>query len=441
MNLALRTVTYQPAQDYYGEDFLTLTVNDLGNTGIGGPKEDEIRVNFTVTPVNDPPIWTVPFTSETELVQLTEDTVYALQGITLDDVDGTDDPLREMVINATTGWLVFTNSSGLTYHNCSADTLCESIFIKGSLSSLKNALQYVDYQPPSNWHGKVNFTFWTFDAGIFGDGENGTDEAIVQARVNAVADEPSLTALDISGIEEEILDVTITIGLSDIDGSEYISSIVVSGLPSGEGVFQGPVLNGTRATYPPAADGSFSFTSDQLEGLAFLPTFTGERTLTVEVNATEGSNGDFFTALTTFDVTVFTFNDAPLIGGDWVDGSTTMSEDQTLTISGPFYFTDVDAGDNEVKVTLTSSTGTMELSNYAGLTVTGMESTSITLVGTIDELNAAFSHDLIYQPPADWNGVDTITVFFSDEGYSGQMCPAGSCESAQRCDLCAQVRL
>lgn len=418
---------------------MTLTVNDMGNTGSGGPKEDSLRVNITVNAVNDPPIFTVPFTSTTEFLTSSEDAIYTLPGLTVDDVDGTDIALRELKIDTSVGKIIFTDSTDLSYLECTEGSLCQNITVRGTLTSLKNALQHIEYRPPGDWNGPVLFSLWTFDAGIFGYGENGTDEAVVHLRINAVADVPTVTAADVTGVEEQILEFSISAALTDTDGSEFISSIVLSGFQSGDGVLQGPLINNTRATLPLSSDGSVLLTAAQLRGLCFLPVFVGERTINVVVTSKEKSNGNSATAHTSFSMTVTTFNDGPLLSGDWVDGSATMFEDEIYTISGGFSFYDPDAANNIVKVTLSSTAGAIQLSDYAGLTAAGVGTTTLTLQGTISQLNSAFGQDIIYDPPAQWNGVDTVTILFSDEGYSGQRCPAGSCGSAQRCDVCIRV--
>jgi len=49
-------LAYRGIQDFYGTDVLTVTVNDLGCTGSGGPKSVFITKTITVTNVNDAPV-------------------------------------------------------------------------------------------------------------------------------------------------------------------------------------------------------------------------------------------------------------------------------------------------------------------------------------------------------------------------------------------------
>ena len=41
INIALDGLVYTPDTDYHGDDTLSLTLNDLGLTGNGGPLQDE----------------------------------------------------------------------------------------------------------------------------------------------------------------------------------------------------------------------------------------------------------------------------------------------------------------------------------------------------------------------------------------------------------------
>ena len=55
LNAALASLTYTPTGNYHGSDGLTVTVNDLGNTGSGGALQDSRTIPLTVTPLNDRP--------------------------------------------------------------------------------------------------------------------------------------------------------------------------------------------------------------------------------------------------------------------------------------------------------------------------------------------------------------------------------------------------
>jgi len=85
-------------------------------------------------------------------------------------------------------------------------------------------------------------------------------------------------------------------GLVDRDGSETLSSLTISGVPSGAGFSAGTNLGG----------GVWSFTPAQIDGLKLLPAagYTGTLNLTLSSTATESSTGTSATSTQTVAVTI-----------------------------------------------------------------------------------------------------------------------------------------
>lgn len=89
INLTLAaTVTYVPAANYSGTDTLTMTSNDNGHTGTGGPKTDIDTVSINIKVVNNAPV----ISNGPDSVELTEtDAAITSTGtLTVMDVDTTD---------------------------------------------------------------------------------------------------------------------------------------------------------------------------------------------------------------------------------------------------------------------------------------------------------------------------------------------------------------
>src|SRR5262249_59935923 len=55
INAALAGLNYHPDANFHGTDQLSITINDLGNTGTGGPLSDVDTVDITINSVNDAP--------------------------------------------------------------------------------------------------------------------------------------------------------------------------------------------------------------------------------------------------------------------------------------------------------------------------------------------------------------------------------------------------
>ena len=60
INAALNGLSFLPNLNFSGAATLTITTNDLGNTGSGGPLADTDTVAISITAVNDAPVNTVP---------------------------------------------------------------------------------------------------------------------------------------------------------------------------------------------------------------------------------------------------------------------------------------------------------------------------------------------------------------------------------------------
>lgn len=55
VNAALNGMSFMPPANYNGPASISITTNDLGNSGFGGPLSDSDTINVTITPVNDKP--------------------------------------------------------------------------------------------------------------------------------------------------------------------------------------------------------------------------------------------------------------------------------------------------------------------------------------------------------------------------------------------------
>ncbi len=108
-------------------------------------------------------------------------------------------------------------------------------------------------------------------------------EATVSVDVEAIADAATLTATNATGLEDTPIALDIASSLNDTDGSESLS-ITISGVP------EGATLSAGTANI----DGSWTLTSEQLDGLTVTPGLhvSGEFNLTVTATTTEAANGD-----------------------------------------------------------------------------------------------------------------------------------------------------
>ncbi|MFN6049931.1 MAG: cell wall-binding protein, partial [Planctomycetia bacterium] len=109
---------------------------------------------------------------------------------------------------------------------------------------------------------------------------------------------------------------------------------------------------------------------------------TSTRTISFVVNdGTSNSN------TATKDVSVASTNDAPLISAP---GSITVLEDVVTALTG-ISFTDVDAGSGNLTSSFNVPSGTFFATSAGGVTVSGSGTTSLTLSGSLANLNTFLS--------------------------------------------------
>lgn len=108
--------------------------------------------------------------------------------------------------------------------------------------------------------------------------------------VDAVADKPNLTTQGATGLEDVPLPVKIAASVADTDGSESITHIVISGVPTGFNLSAGT----------PLGNGSYQLTPAQLTNLTITPPANYSGTLTVQVTA---HNAETNTSGVEFDLT------------------------------------------------------------------------------------------------------------------------------------------
>ena len=213
----------------------------------------------------------------------------------------------------------------------------------------------------------------------------------------------------------------ITIADVDAGGSDVeVTLTVTSGTLDVVNIPAGLVLAGDNSANV-TLTGTVAEINAALDGLKFNPTanVNGAVTLTVLTDdngftGTGGAKSDSDNII----INVTAVNDAPV---NTVPGAQTTNEDTALTFTGANAITiaDVDAGGSDVEVTLTVTSGTLDVVNIpAGLVLAGDNSANVTLTGTVAEINAALD-GLKFNPTANVNGAVTLTVLTDDHGFTG----------------------
>ena len=446
---ALETVTFRPDADFndtQGQARLEVSINDLGNHGLGGPLEDVEEVLISVIADNDAPVLTL-LSAATAM----EDTPYVFSlanqnQITLTDVDVFEgDGNLQVSMTADHGIISLGSSDGLNFTNGLNDT--NAMTFVGQLNDIQAALSVVTFTPDLNFNdtqaaGSAGVTISVNDLANHPTIPQ-TDTESVAIAVLATNDAPQIEVPVQPTTNEDtpLIFSSVTgnqILISDLDLNEASSSEqllrvvlttngsialgntspvnVLSGDPAGDVEIE---LEGTLGEVNAAIDG-LEFTPDQ-----DFNDHVGQATLSITANDLGGSPAPGQETTVIVDIGVNPLNDAPLA---LVPGHQTTLEDVPIVFSNAnasnngIEIIDVDAveGTGELEVTLQSVNGVLELSSVFGLNfAVGSDNSSfMTFTGSLQDINASLS-GMSFRPALNFFGAAQVSVFVNDLGNTG----------------------
>ncbi|WP_417803930.1 hypothetical protein [Thalassospira lucentensis] len=164
----------------------------------------------------------------------------------------------------------------------------------------------------------------SFDLGVTAQSADGEDFATtsgsIAVDVSGVADAPTLDVSDASGSEDSAIALDIDAGLTD---SSEVLSVTISGVPDGA-VLSAGIDNG---------DGTWTLSSDQLDGLTITPAYDFSGSFDLGVTAQSADGEDIATTSGSITVDVASIADAPTLDVSDASGS----EDSAIVL-------DIDAG-------------------------------------------------------------------------------------------------
>ncbi len=321
INAATGEITGTPPANFNGVVTVTVVATDAGGLSASD------AFDLTIGAVNDAPVVAAPLADQTG----TEDTAfsYTVPAGTFTDVD-LGDTLSYSLGSGSPAWL-----------------------------SINAATGEITGTPPANFNGVVTVTVVATDAG----GLSASDA--FDLTIGAVNDAPVVAAplADQTGTEDTAFSYTVPAGtFTDVDLGDTLSYSLGSGSPAWLSI---NAATGEITGTPPA-------------------NFNG--VVTVTVVATDAGG---LSASDAFDLTIGAVNDAPVVAAPLADQ--TGTEDTAFSYTVPAgTFTDVDLGD-----TLSYSLGS---GSPAWLSI-----------------NAA-TGEITGTPPANFNGVVTVTVVATDAG-------------------------
>ena len=184
----------------------------------------------------------------------------------------------------------------------------------------------------------------------------------------------------------------------------------------------GVTVSGSR-TATLTLSGTLANLNTYLAGVSrptYVPVANANGTVTLTLTTDDGGNtgtGGAQTDVDTSTITIAAVNDAPV---NTLPSTYSTNEDTSLGLTG-ISLSDVDAASGTVTATFGVTSGTLTATSGGGVTVSGSGTATLTLSGTLANLNtylAGVSRPA-YVPVADFNGTVTLTLTTNDGGNTG----------------------
>ena len=222
----------------------------------------------------------------------------------------------------------------------------------GTWTLARSDLSGLEITPPENSSDDMTLTVTATVTDIdpdTGAESTATSNLVFDVAITGVADVPQVTIADAVGAEDSAIPLDIGVALADLDGSETITDITVSGVPADAELSAG-TDNG---------DGTWTLTPAELSGLSVTPPANSdaEFSLTVTATATE-ADGDSATAIANLYVTVTSVADAPTVAVTDVTGD----EDSTIPLDIGVALADADGSESITNITISGVPAGAQLS-------------------------------------------------------------------------------
>ena len=428
-NISGGLLKFTPAADANGTPYTSFTfqVQDDGGGSDIDPTPNTMTIN--VTAVNDAPVNTVPGPQNTN-----QDTAKVFSSgnanqISVSDVDLGGNAIK-ITLTATNGTITLSTTAGLSFTTGDGTDDATMVFT-GTLSAVNTALNGLSFNPTPAFSGAASLQIISDDQGNTGAGGALTDTDSVNITVTPPSATPVVTATagNLAYTENAgavVIDSGLTVTDSDSPNLTGATVAITAGFVSAQDTLAFTNQLGITGSYNSGTgvltlSGTTTVANYQtaLRSVTYANGSddpTASRTITF--SASDGTSS----GTATRGIAITAVNDAPV---NTVPGPQTTNEDTAKVFSSgnanQISVADVDLGANAIKITLTSTNGTLTLSTTAGLSFTvgdGTDDATMVFTGSLSAVNTALN-GLSFNPNADFNGAASLQIISDDQGNTG----------------------
>ncbi len=413
---------------------VTFTLNDGSGTANGGHDTTSFSVPLTVTPVNDAPAVSAPSS-----ISATENTPYAITGISVSDVDD-NGGTEQITLSVGHGTLMLVSNSGVTVDQTD-DGSAGTLSFTGTIDALNAALtDGVTYTAASNYSGTDTLHVAIDDQGNTGSGGALTATQDVGIDVAPAADgamtqqnhAPVLTDIQLTTTGPSAVYQLIGDHYSNADGNG-LNGIAISHVdanPVTQGQWEYQAFHGWIAIDPGTVSDDHALAIEYGASLKFVPVsgYTGTPSLTVyaldadlgqsegqdDVHISVSSHGGSSHISDPATISAPTGYAPPELDATSATASPVSTRDTTFTglsVSDS-------SGSGNLSISVDAGYGTVVFAGATtGLTVGTDTSGGATASGSVSDIQAALSSGVTYHSDGT-TATDQLTLTATDQGAS-----------------------
>ncbi|MFJ4375476.1 DUF4347 domain-containing protein [Pseudomonas japonica] len=184
-------LTYLGAANATGVKTMSISINDNGNTGSGGPLQVNANISLVIAAVNDAPVNNLP---ATQTVPQDGSLVFnSANGnlITISDVDIGGNVMK-LSLTAVNGQMTLGSIVGLSFTTGDGSNDAAMVFT-GTLAAINAALNGLTFTPQAGYNGTGSITFESDDQGYSGSGGVKTDVDVLAITISPI--NPKITGV------------------------------------------------------------------------------------------------------------------------------------------------------------------------------------------------------------------------------------------------------